>query len=244
MRSNSGCIKAAATLAILLGAGAAQAALVHTAVTGTWDGLHTWNPGQNGDPLIVGSPGGGPGMTLNGWMEYDSVTGQLQNLYIAGTTWIGKWDPAFNDVRMQNYAWQSSGTNLNLLPGAARLACDRLNDGVFVTGASTACGAGYQNGQGTLNLLVDFTGVIDDGSGGITAGAGAGTFLPAQVGFSGTVVGGAVSVYAIKGYNPFIPLAADSTFNLVSVVPVPGAVWLFGSAIGLLGWARRKSATA
>ena len=51
-----------------------------------------------------------------------------------------------------------------------------------------------------------------------------------------------LSVYAIKGYNPFIPLAADSTFNLVSVVPVPGAVWLFGSAIGLLGWARRKSA--
>ncbi len=27
-----------------------------------------------------------------------------------------------------------------------------------------------------------------------------------------------------------------------SVVPVPGAVWLFGSALGLLGWARRKKA--
>ncbi len=241
MRSNSGYIKAAATLAILLGAGAAQAALVHTAVSGTWDGLHTWNPGQNGDPLIIGSPGGGPGMILNGIMEYDDVDGHIINLSLTGTTWIGKWDPAFNDVRMQNYAWQSNGTNLNLLPGAARLACDRLGDGVFLTGAATTCGAGYQNGQGTLNLLLDFTGVIP---GGITAGSGLGTFLPEQVGFSGTVVGGAVSVYAIKGYNPFIPLAADSTFNLVSVVPVPGAVWLFGSAIGLLGWARRKAATA
>lgn len=28
----------------------------------------------------------------------------------------------------------------------------------------------------------------------------------------------------------------------VSVVPVPAAAWLFGSALGLLGWARRKTA--
>jgi hypothetical protein len=29
--------------------------------------------------------------------------------------------------------------------------------------------------------------------------------------------------------------------DLVNPVPVPAAVWLFGSALGLLGWARRKS---
>jgi len=28
----------------------------------------------------------------------------------------------------------------------------------------------------------------------------------------------------------------------VSAVPVPAAVWLFGSALGLLGWIKRKSA--
>ena len=28
-----------------------------------------------------------------------------------------------------------------------------------------------------------------------------------------------------------------------SVVPVPAAVWLFGSALGVMGWVRRKSVT-
>ncbi|MCK6371213.1 MAG: PEP-CTERM sorting domain-containing protein, partial [Gammaproteobacteria bacterium] len=28
----------------------------------------------------------------------------------------------------------------------------------------------------------------------------------------------------------------------VQVVPVPAAVWMFGSALGLLGWVRRRSA--
>jgi hypothetical protein len=33
----------------------------------------------------------------------------------------------------------------------------------------------------------------------------------------------------------------DFTFN-VAVVPVPAAVWLFGSALGLMGLARRRAA--
>ena len=30
----------------------------------------------------------------------------------------------------------------------------------------------------------------------------------------------------------------------ISVVPVPAAVWLFGSALGALGWLRRRSVTS
>jgi hypothetical protein len=45
------------------------------------------------------------------------------------------------------------------------------------------------------------------------------------------------------GGRPLNPLAVETyaTFS-PSVIPVPAAVWLFGSALGLLGWLRRKSA--
>ncbi len=33
-------------------------------------------------------------------------------------------------------------------------------------------------------------------------------------------------------------------FNYTAVVPVPAAVWLFGSALGVLGIARRRSVSA
>jgi len=30
--------------------------------------------------------------------------------------------------------------------------------------------------------------------------------------------------------------------NVTGVVPIPATVWLFGSALGLLGWMQRKAA--
>lgn len=39
-------------------------------------------------------------------------------------------------------------------------------------------------------------------------------------------------------------IANLSNVRAFSVVPVPAAVWLFGSALGMLGWIRRRSVTS
>ena len=42
------------------------------------------------------------------------------------------------------------------------------------------------------------------------------------------------------GQLQFFDGISDATFQAV-VVPVPAAVWLLGSALGVLGWAKRKA---
>jgi hypothetical protein len=44
-----------------------------------------------------------------------------------------------------------------------------------------------------------------------------------------------------NGLGPFAFALDDFAFT--AVVPIPAAVWLFGSALGLLGWMRRKKAS-
>ena len=50
--------------------------------------------------------------------------------------------------------------------------------------------------------------------------------------------GGSPTWFAFNGLPPVGDEVAYATF---SVVPVPAAVWLFGSALGMLGWIRRRS---
>ena len=67
------------------------------------------------------------------------------------------------------------------------------------------------------------------------------------------VVGDDINSYAI-GYTPESEayfathiagyddgLSGNTSGKFASVVPVPAAVWLFGSALGMLGWMRRRS---
>jgi hypothetical protein len=47
--------------------------------------------------------------------------------------------------------------------------------------------------------------------------------------------------YTYKGGPEFYAWAVTDG-DMLATVPVPGAVWLFGSALGLMGWMRRKAA--
>lgn len=58
---------------------------------------------------------------------------------------------------------------------------------------------------------------------------------------SGDLAAGGTVV--LKWFIGGAPSASSfNTFTLQQVVPVPAAVWLFGSALGLLGWMRRRTA--
>jgi hypothetical protein len=51
---------------------------------------------------------------------------------------------------------------------------------------------------------------------------------------------GLVGWFNISGGGGAIP-GVDYVSSTVNVVPVPASVWLFGSALGLLGWIRRRN---
>lgn len=55
-----------------------------------------------------------------------------------------------------------------------------------------------------------------------------------------SVIGG--NRYGWFDYNEFSVLAFDNASLSTAVVPVPAAVWFLGSALGLLGWVRRRAA--
>ena len=80
--------------------------------------------------------------------------------------------------------------------------------------------------------------IVSNGAGGYSIGPfGIGSFSPLQLIFNGTASGGSYSVNVVSGGGAVVTPPNPSN------VPVPAAVWLFGSALmGLVGVSRRKKA--
>lgn len=224
---------------------AANATSVTYTFTGSWEAMNTWNPGQTGDNTLSATPEGGPQMAVEGLITFDDGSGIVTGLTMnQASTLTSNWDynsdypntPEFGTVTMSNFAWTSNGTDLRLDSGI--VVCD--------SGANVTCGPGMEFGGnyvgrggpletfGPPASLTDWIGASNfDAYGDILDGPG----------FEGMVLGGSTAtINTLTSWNGFVALAATSRYDLQlgTQVPVPAAVWLFGSGLGLLGWMRRR----
>jgi probable HAF family extracellular repeat protein len=170
------------------------------------------------------------------------------------------WDSSQNLNQFQNAAGYSTAEQINnngLIVGAARQVTTGstlyaatwdtagnehiLNAGIFGSKAWSTNDddalVGYaQSASGAANrkafVSYDGTNIIDLNSVVDLSGTGIVTLTEAfDINANGDIVG--VGVTASGQEQAFI----------LTAVPVPAAVWLFGSALGLLGWMRRRRTT-
>ncbi|MFW2403639.1 MAG: hypothetical protein ACN4GT_02655 [Gammaproteobacteria bacterium] len=147
----------------------------------------------------------------------------------------------------------SVGDNLGGLGGLTTLSWDDAN---LAAGAVIAGTIWNNDANNAWTVTYNLTGVASDGNGGITATGGSGSATDG----SNTIIligkqdatSGKAFIFAADGHR----LAGDTTswvgrgwlegggtddWIVTAVpVPVPAAAWLFGSALGLLAWSRRR----
>ncbi len=178
--------------------------------------------------ITVHSGNGDAAMTLAGDLTFESVG----SAFVANGAFSGTGYVAVNPLM----TWQfGAGTSVEGTFSGGSFDCIEGAFGGFV--GSSICG-NYSFGGNYAN---DST-VNTDGSNRILGG-------------DDSSVGPAQSMADFVGYYPAAGTDFVTTFNLsnamgpgtgnrwnfVAAVPVPAAAWLFGSALGLLGWARRRT---
>lgn len=180
---------------------------------------------------------------------------------IAGPT-TASWD--WDGTTLTGSGYFSAVSSLGSSPFASTILADSITDLSIDTSTSSAGATAFTCVEGTFLGSVGASACAGVGFGGnflydSTATWGPGTAASLTIGGDDTFAGGVRTIAAYDygltsvtgtglGGGDFIVLgtgiplgtlgAAEMTFQ---VVPVPAAVWLFGSALGLLGWARRKT---
>ena len=216
---NKKCTKLVAAMGITLFAGAAQAAYQNIAVNGDF---------ETGD--------------FTGWTQFPGSSGPAGQTIVAGNpgsaAFLSELNPAANIIKQANLlpgAW-TPGQQIDI---SLDIRGTTAEGGVFFvelfseldgggTSSAVILGGGPQfPASATTWQTLNFTGFAGpDTSGGITL----------QLNAACAPVAGCISDIEIDNVQIFADVE-------VSAVPVPAAVWLFGSGLlGLIGVARRKTA--
>lgn len=238
-------------------------------VDGDENNVGPFNQYQFGSGVILTSPLTNPvvGQTVSGWFQssVDShklqSIGQTVNAPNLNTTGSGS---GYELTLVSNFSFQVTNVDafgnvsFGNAQGTSSLYFDTTPDYSF------AADSGFNNGD----LLL--TGTISGGNGVLTGfGIGAGQYSLNLTGALGSYNNAAVYNPGIGGANAFFSLNANSSPLIAAVssvqgnpvaggllatttgtltltaVPVPAAVWLFGSAlVGLTSITRRKELTA
>ncbi len=192
--------------------------------------------------------------TLTQWATYSSNGSSAGNIASSTATW------SYDDVT--NLVSQTGGTfNVRFTTAPTNTLFRTLTTGLIIgnggaAGASTfACVEG-NFGSGVGASICGNYGLGGNFANDSTTTWGPGTAASRTIGGDDIAYGPQQTIAALNGFNTVsygggtlvLSNANQALTNgykaTFSVVPVPAAVWLFGSALGLLGVARRKAVTA
>lgn len=222
------------------------------ASTATWD----WTGGvltQTGGVLLANQRiGSAPGPESSRIIS-DQVTGLVIDTNVGTTTaalydcFEGGFGAGTGASSCGNYAWGFNATDESLLTyNVAGADCaDRTiggDDSIGTSGggafrglraraAAGPCGNNGVNGTSSARGALDMINIVYQSGGMLILGNANG-----GVGGLGGVAG---SCYLAGAGDPGCLRAHWLVFT--DTVPVPAAAWLFGSALGLLGWVRRRA---
>ena len=160
------------------------------------------------------------------------------NSAAAGAACAGTATASGGTVTVTGLAYAFDSANADFLYTGGNWSVPDTGSGLTLTKNAESCGP-VSGGTGSTcaSLLGDWV-----------SGTGSWILNPdgsvaETVGTSDVTVVVTASTISIKRSSPF-PINGLNQANeyLFTVVPVPAAVWLFGSALGLLGWVRRRAA--
>ena len=250
--------------ALLTVTGVAQAATTHTMTDGRFDfvdaaGVLTasgHNDVQGTFDLNAGSGGFTTSTAFNGYLWNAEVASMDMHNSMIPAAFGG--DPTNTAIENHDFTWTTEQYFIN----GASTSCNysgNLMNGCDDERAAVAAGAGFAlggpitnsysytlgNGQFAAGVFFDWSTSLDIPVLAImqvTAFNADGSMDVVSVGLDGTL-GAGVSMLNCPGCGPFPNQTPIFSGNIapVSAVPVPAAVWLFGSGlVGLAGVARRR----